>query len=70
MMYYVVEIQKLSGGGYAHLVHTASTQEEGESKLYQVLAAAAISGLPVHTGVLIREDGVFISGSCYKHEDN
>ena len=45
-MFYVLEIQKYKDGTYGHIVHTAETQAQAESKYYGVLQYAAISDLP------------------------
>ena len=70
--FYVLEIQKLESG-YAHLVHTAEDEDantarmKGESVYHQVLAAAAISNLPVHAAVLVSPEGFPVLHQCYKH---
>lgn len=67
-MYYILEIQKNAVGNYAHLVQSATTRNEAESKFHQVLAAAAISGLPLHSAALLTEDGLILMNGCYRNE--
>ena len=43
----------------------AETQNVGESKLYQILASAAISETPYHAAYLIQDDGLFVGGKIY-----
>lgn len=67
-MYYIIEIQQYKDGTYGHLVHWAETRNQGESKYYEVLAAAAVSDLPSHSATLIDSEGVAWMSKCYKHE--
>ena len=66
-MYYIVEIQKNAEGVYAHLVHTAQTRNEGESVYFQVLSAAAISKLPLHSVILFTDRGALEMSRYYLH---
>lgn len=68
MKYYIIEIQKHADGNYAHIVQTADTRNEAESKYHKVLAAAAISNLPKHSAILITDEGFLLMSQCYKHE--
>ena len=71
--FYVFEIQEDSEGNYADLVHHVFDEDpltamlKGESKYHQVLAAAAISGLPSHAAIMFRADGTPVYNKCYKH---
>lgn len=72
--YYVIEIQKYENGQYGSLTHTAADENpdaarlKGESKYYQVLAAAAISNLPQHGAILMSSACEPIEHKCYYHE--
>lgn len=68
MKYYVFEIQKMTNGAFAHIVHEANTRNEAESKFYQVLAAAAISNLPEHSAIMFSGEGFPIMNQSYKHD--
>ena len=67
MKYYIVEIQN-NNGTFAHIVHTADTRMEAESRYHQVLAAAAISSLTSHAAILFSHEGAPIMYQCYRHE--
>lgn len=67
MQYLVIEIQKINDQ-LAYLVTTHDTREEAESKFYTVLAAAAISGLPLHAATLLNEAGNVLRSDHYTHE--
>ena len=72
--FYVFEIQEDNAGSQAHLVHHITDEDpmtallKAESAYYQVLAAAAISGLPSHAAILIRGDGSPVYNKCYKRD--
>lgn len=67
MKYYIVEIQKLPDGTFAHLVHTADDRNAAESVYHQVLAAAAIANLPQHSAILFTDEGYALMNQSYKH---
>lgn len=70
--FYIIEIQKHEDGEYGHIVHFAYDEDKeqarrkAESKYHEVLAAAAVSGLPSHSACLIASDGFPIMHQCYK----
>ena len=50
---------------------TVSPQEQAESKLHAILSAAAVSGIPYHSGHLYRSDGLLVDGKVYdRRADN
>lgn len=71
--YYVIELQKYQTGEYGNLVHYAYDENadkarlKGEAKYHEVLAAAAISGLPEHSAILMSSRGEPIEHKCYIH---
>lgn len=72
--YYIVEIQTHPNGEFGHIVHWAydenpeKARNKAESKYHEVLAAAAISDLPVHSAILFSTFGVPLMNQCYVHE--
>lgn len=68
MKYYIIEIQKHENGNYAHLIDTANDMKNAESKAYTKLQYAAISNRPVHTVLIIDEEGSLYSSKCYKND--
>jgi len=66
-MFIVVELQKNANGVVGNIVTSHETQAEAESKYHSVLAAAAVSDLPVHAATLLSEEGFSIANQCYKH---
>ena len=67
MKYIVVELQKNTDGTVANLVTSHETLAEAESKFYSILASAAINTIPVHSAVIISEEGFPVNHQCYKH---
>jgi len=68
MKYLVIEIQTNADGTVGNLVYSYDDRNEAESKYHAVLAAAAISALPMHTCDLIQADGGLLARQCYVHE--
>lgn len=67
-MYYIFEIQQYQDGSFGHLVHWGETRNQAESKYHEVLAAAAVSGLPKHSATLLSEEGFPLDNKVYRHE--
>lgn len=68
-MYIVLELQLNADGALGNFVWPYNTQAEAESKYHTVLAAAALSTLPVHAAVILTSDGKLINSQCYRHGD-
>ena len=71
--YYVIELQKYVDGSYGDIKHVVWDEDptkarlKAESKFYEVLAAAAISELPVHAAIMFTSEGVPIMNQRYVH---
>ena len=66
-MYIVIELQKNDQGVVSNIVTAFDTLAEAESKYYSVLAAAAISKVPVHSAIIVSEEAFPVKYQCYKH---
>jgi hypothetical protein len=66
-MFIVIELQKDAKGVVSNIVTSYETLAEAESKYYTVLAAAAISKVPVHSAIIVSEEGFPVKHQCYKH---
>lgn len=66
-MYLVLEIQK-TGVQIATNVWSFEFKNEADAKFYTVLAAAAMSNVPLHAAALLTEDGGCIKNESYNHE--
>ena len=66
-MYIVIELQKNEQGVVSNIVTAFDTLAEAESKYYSILAAAAISKVPVHSAIIVSEEGFPVKHQCYKH---
>ena len=68
MNYTVLEQQTSAAGQTAVLTQTRDNELAAESVYHTVLAAAAISSVPVHAASLLNEQGVCIKRECFFHE--
>lgn len=66
-MYIVIELQKNAEGVVSNIVTSYEKLAEAESKYYSILAAAAISKVPVHSAIIVSEEGFPVKHQCYKH---
>lgn len=67
-MYIVIEIQTSKEGKVATLVNAYESAAEADSKYYTILAAAALSNVPVHSAVIIKNDGRMVRFESYNHQ--
>lgn len=68
-MYYIIEIQKQSDENCAHLIQTAETENQAKSIFHQIMASAAISSVPIHTAIVLTDEGVPIIRESYQHNN-
>lgn len=68
LKYVVVEIQTYTDGKIGSLVTGFDTYNEAASKYHTVLAAAAMSKLPVHAAVLLDNQGGARASQYFTHE--
>ena len=66
-MYFIAEIQGQADGSFSHLIVTAPTRNAAEAEYHRVLAAAAVSELPLHSALLFTGDGTPLLHQCYEH---
>ena len=67
MKYIVLEIQTNADGSVGTLTYAFDDQNQAESKYHQVLAAGAISELPMHSAILITNDCTMLKSDVYYH---
>ena len=67
MKYIVIEMQKSAEGVVANIVTEHANLAEAESKYHAVLSAAAVSTIPVHSAIIVSEEGFPVANKCYKH---
>ncbi len=66
-MYIVIELQKNAEGVVSNIVTSHNNLAEADSKYYSVLASAAVSQIPVHSAIIVSEEGFPVRHQCYKH---
>lgn len=67
-MYAIVELQKTDEKTIAAAVQTADTLNKAKSICHQILTYAALSSIPVHTAVILTEDGIPVMSESFTHE--
>lgn len=67
-MYIVIELQKDAKGVVSNIVTSYENLAEAESKYYSILASAAVSKIPVHSAIIVSEEGFPVKHQCYKHQ--
>ena len=67
-MYIVIELQTNTDGVVSNLVTSHNTLADAESKFHSILASAAINEVPVHSAIIVSEEGFPVAHKCYKHE--
>lgn len=69
MKYLVIEIQKFANGSMSTPAYAYDNVQSAEAKYHTILAAAATSSLPVHSCVMINEEGYFIKSESFHHKE-
>lgn len=70
MAYIVIEIQKAANGTVSTLVTQYNDRHQAEAKYHTILAAAAVSSLPVHGAVILTEMGEMLASTMYRANAN
>lgn len=69
MKYIVMECQTFDNGTISTPTYSYDNLLSAEAKYHTILASAAVSSLPLHSCVLMTNEGVFIKTECFKHEE-
>lgn len=67
-MYIILEIQKYDNGSIGTIVNSVLDYNDALNRFYTVLAAAAISQVPLHSAVLMTEAGGVLRTESFIHE--
>lgn len=65
VFYTTIENQLRNDGSFGLLYDHFTDINSAYAKLYTILAAAAVSGIPYHSGHLLRSDGIMIEGRVF-----
>ena len=68
MKYIVLEMQTNADGTVGTILTSYDKLNEAESKFFSILSAAALSTLPVHTAVLLTNNGTMLRVETFSHE--
>ena len=69
MKYLILEIQTAADGTVATLITQKDELSEAQSVYYTILAAAAISSLPLHAAVLMTNEGTSLEWKAFDRRD-
>lgn len=67
-MYIILELQTNPNGSVGSLISQYEDKNAAESAYHQVLAAAAVSTLPIHSAFMLTNEGYTIKSETYTHE--
>ena len=68
LKYIVCEVQHLENDTVATSAFAFDDERSANARYHQILAAAALSGLPVHSAVMFTENGIFVKGEDFVTE--
>ena len=67
MTYIVIELQTAANGAVGNFIFTYTDRNQAESKYHLILTSAAVSQVPVHTAVLMTNEGQLLERKVYHH---
>ena len=65
-MYIVIELQT-NNGTVSPIVNSFDTINQAYQKYYQILSAAAVSSVDIHSAVILSDHGGVISAESFEH---
>lgn len=65
MKYLILELQTNADGTVGTIITQKDTLNEAQSTYYSILAAAALSALPVHAAVLMTNEGITLEFKAF-----
>lgn len=68
-VYTTIENQIRNDGSRGLLFDHFDDLDAALAKLYTILAAAAVSGIPYHAGFILRDDGILIDGRVFDRRE-
>lgn len=63
----VIELQKNTESVVSNLITSHNTLTQAESKFYSTLTSAAVNEIPIHSAIIVSEEGFPVKHQCYKH---
>lgn len=64
-IYTTIENQQRNDGSWGLLYDHYTDEAQAYAKLYTILAAAAVSDIPYHSGHIMRSDGLILDGRVF-----
>ena len=69
-MFIVIEIQTYNDGNVGTIVNSYASQNQADSKFFSILAAAALSDVPIHAAAILTAEGRMVRFESYNHNQN
>ena len=69
MKYIILEMQTNADGTVGTIVTAKDELNEATSAFYMILAAAAVSSVPLHAAVLMMNNGAVIKSEMFDHSE-
>ena len=69
MKYLILELQTNADGTVGTIITQKDTLNEAQSTYYSILAAAALSALPVHAAVLMTNEGITLEFKAFMRNE-
>lgn len=66
-MFLVIELQTNASGAVSNIVTAYPTIEQAYNKYFTILAAAAVSSVPVHAATILNNFGEEIEHKAFEH---
>lgn len=67
MMFVVMEIQVFDDGKMSTPCYAYAERNSAEAKYHAILSSASVSALPIHSAVMVTDDGRFIKSESFDH---
>lgn len=68
MNFLVTEVQVAQDGTVGAITNSYDNQNDASAKYYQILSAAAVSALKIHSAIMYGDTGQFIRNDYFIHE--
>ena len=66
-MFIVMEIQVFADGNMSTPCYRYNDRYSAEAKYHSILSSASVSALPIHSAVMLTQEGYYIKSEHYEH---
>lgn len=68
MKYIVMEVQMFENGDISTPTYAYDNEHSALAKYYQILSAASVSSLPVHSAMMFTANGLYLRSESFEHK--